>query len=205
MRPIYLVLLIAASCMQQHAGGADVSNLDCASCHMDLYNAQPDHPGQKPTTCADCHNTASWGAAHPEAAFPIASGAHANIACADCHDSTLGGPAKGANTNCLTCHAQGVCDPEHVGVGGYGYDTSKPHFCLTCHPDGKAASHPESPFPIKRGNHAGIACNQCHKSTLGSSYKTNFDCWSCHTDQHRNPSHDPQACFGCHPSGSAGG
>jgi hypothetical protein len=205
MRSLAITALLLTACMQQH-NGADVANLECASCHMDLYNAQPDHPGQKPTTCADCHNTASWGAAHPEAAFPIATGAHAGITCNDCHEAALGSPAKGANTDCLRCHPQSQADPQHVGTPGYAYDSNTKNFCLTCHPDGKASGHPEAKFPITRGNHAGIACNDCHKSSLGTSYASNYDCWSCHTGQHRNSTHDPQLCAssGCHPSGSAG-
>lgn len=204
MRSIALVFLIAAACMQQHGGGAAEGNLACASCHMDLYNAQPDHPGQKSTDCAQCHNTASWQAAHPETAFPIKTGAHTGIACAKCHDASLGSPSKGANTDCVQCHPQSQADPEHDPSSGYAWDGAKKNFCLTCHPDGKASGHPESPFAIKTGAHAGIACADCHKTSLGSSYKSNFDCWTCHTDQHQNPTHDPKLCFQCHPSGRAG-
>jgi Class III cytochrome C family len=208
MRAIAIASLVLAACLQQHATGSDVGDLACASCHMDLYNAQPDHVGgQKPTTCGDCHNTGSWGAAHPEAKFPIKSGAHTGIACSDCHDSSMGSPTAGANTNCIRCHTQTQSDPSHAGVGGYTFDSSKPHFCLTCHPDGKAASHPESPFPIKSGNHVGIACNSCHQASLGSSYQTNFDCYAngaCHSVNHNGTSSSPRACFQCHPSGSAG-
>jgi hypothetical protein len=92
-------------------------------------------------------------------------------------------------------------------VSGYAYDSSMPHFCLTCHPDGKASGHPESPFPIKSGNHVGIACDQCHKASLGSSYASNFDCYgggACHSVNHNGTSSSPGACFQCHPTGTAG-
>jgi formate-dependent nitrite reductase cytochrome c552 subunit len=208
--PLILVLALAlAACFQpQHATGADVSALECATCHIDLYNANPTHPGQKPTTCADCHNTTNWNAAgHPEAAFPIASGPHTNIACATCHDASLGSPVKGANTNCIQCHKQPDMDPKHVGVGGYAYSNTKKNFCLTCHPTGSGASHPENPFPIKNSNHSGIACATCHNPARGSVASQNIDCYgsgACHSDSHNYTPATPARCFSCHPSGFAG-
>jgi Cytochrome c7 and related cytochrome c len=198
----------AAGCLQQHDAGVDVGNLACASCHMADYNAAAGHPGVKPTTCADCHGTKDWNAGHPEAAFPIAKGGHQGIACGDCHDATIqASPSKGANTNCVRCHTQGQCDPVHPGVGGYAYDATAPHFCLTCHPDGTAAGHPESPFPIKSGNHRGVACATCHNPARGGVPSQNIDCYgggACHRTSHHYTPSDPPACFRCHPNGAAG-
>ena len=96
---IVLALALGACFQPQHATGSEVASLECATCHIDLYNASPSHAG-RPTTCGDCHTTADWGASsHPENAFPIAAGAHGGIACATCHVASRGSPIKGANTD----------------------------------------------------------------------------------------------------------
>lgn len=208
LTPLALALVLGACFQQQHASGTDVSGLECATCHIDLYNASPTHAG-RPTTCADCHNTTDWGASgHPENAFPIASGAHKGIDCATCHVASRGSPSKGANTDCVQCHPQSKADPDHSGVSGYQYDGNTKNFCLTCHPDGTAKSHPESPFPIKSGNHVGIACATCHNPARGSVPSQNIDCYgggACHSGTHHYTPATPSRCAssGCHPSGFA--
>ncbi len=206
MRSIALTALVLAACMQQQHNGTDISNLQCVSCHLaDFQKANAADSTHTNQDCAQCHDTSSWNAGHPEAKFPISTGAHVNIACKTCH-SEPGAFVGGANTNCIQCHPQTQTDPEHVGTSGYAYSNTTKNFCLTCHPDGKAAGHPEAKFPITSGNHSGIACADCHKTQYGTSYASNYDCWSCHTNQHNNPNQDPQLCAssGCHPSGSAG-
>lgn len=207
---ILLSMLGLVGCFQpQHATGSEVSNLECVTCHLDDYNGNPTHPGQKPTTCADCHTTANWDSAggHPESAFAIKSGAHQNIECQTCHVASLGSPVKGANTDCIQCHARGDVDPHHTGVSGYAYSTTQRNFCLTCHPDGTARSHPESPFAIQSGNHRGIACATCHNPARGSVPSQNIDCYgggACHGGSHYYTPATPARCFSCHPSGIAG-
>ena len=126
-------------------------NKDCYSCHSTAYETvqTPIHLDLFPTTCADCHSTTAWLPAqnnHPEAAFPITTGSHANagIRCTDCHNSSLGLDTGGLNTDCVDCHLgahNGAAnDTIHAGISGYpgfsaGVATS-PHFCLSCHPSG---------------------------------------------------------------------
>lgn len=137
--PAFVLALALTACFQsQHAATEAITSADCATCHIELYNANPTHPGQKPITCADCHTTDDWGnAGHPEPAFPIAAGAHGGIRCTTCHIASLGSPVKGANTDCVQCHTQADMDPHHTQAPGYAYDSAHRNFCLTCHPSGR--------------------------------------------------------------------
>lgn len=72
--------------------------------------------------------------------------------------------------------------------------------------------HPESKFPISRGNHADIACADCH-SLPGKNSKANVDCVQCHKRSrydriHARVSEYPLAavpanfCVVCHTKGT---
>jgi hypothetical protein len=122
-------------------GGA---NTMCTSCHPQAV-MDPFHGGV-PTYawdannahfCLTCHPNGT-APHHPESQFPIASGAHAGIACGDCHDKTLGVSTGGMNTNCIRCHTANRTNGDHSGVRNYTFDATMPHFCLTCHPRGRA-------------------------------------------------------------------
>jgi hypothetical protein len=111
----------------------------CVDCHRKDYDGSP-YPGHSsfPTSCTDCHSTTAWkpaSAAHPEARFPIASGAHQGIACASCHK--LAGLASRDNTDCVQCHSRAKYDPKHGDVGGYPSGAAPANFCLQCHSDGR--------------------------------------------------------------------
>lgn len=119
----------------------------CVQCHAAAYeNVQtPVHKGVYPQTCGDCHGRASWTAAggHPEANFPIKTGAHASpaIQCSDCHISSLGAATGGQNTDCIHCHVGAhtitTVDATHAGIAGYTKaNPATPHSCLGCHPKG---------------------------------------------------------------------
>jgi Class III cytochrome C family len=215
IRPLTIVLLVlgAAACFRGHPStDTAVESEQCVTCHLPDYEGttQPVHQGNYPQTCANCHTTSAWQPAldgnHPDGAFPISHGPHTGIECMSCHDPDLGPSAGGANTNCIQCHTQGETDPDHGGVSGYHFDASQPHFCLSCHPDGLGgAGHPENKFPITSGPHRGIACDQCHKASLGTpSSIDNTDCVTCHTGAHHRDPSKPHDCLRCHPNGYAG-
>jgi hypothetical protein len=207
----------------------------CFSCHEADYQGttSPAHDGHYPTTCGDCHDTASWRPAksgtHPEEDFPIAAGNHAGIGCSDCHDADRGSPVGGANTDCVGCHTgahvREQMDALHGDRGVASYDPgpdAAPNFCLSCHPSGQAprASHPEEEFPITTGNHAGLACTSCHDASRGSPQGgANTSCIDCHLGAHPRSTTDvthegrpgyptgsapPSFCLQCHPRGTAG-
>lgn len=122
-------------------------SIECAACHMRDYEqtSAPVHSGMFPTTCGDCHLTTAWQpaleGAHPNAAFPITSGAHERFSCFDCHDPDRGSSIGGANTDCVGCHtgehSRSRSDDQHNEVSGYQFDPNRPNFCLECHPDGR--------------------------------------------------------------------
>jgi hypothetical protein len=122
----------------------------CYSCHTAAYMQvqTPKHVGVYPTTCEVCHSTTAWFPAaggHPEAKFPILTGAHHNaaIGCTDCHIPSLGSDVLGQNTDCVHCHIGAhqtpAIDGAHTTVKNYvPSSASMPHNCLTagCHPMG---------------------------------------------------------------------
>jgi hypothetical protein len=123
-------------------------SMACVGCHFTAYEAvqTPLHVGVLPTTCGDCHGTSAWVPTidqHPEAKFPIRTGAHANkaIGCNDCHIPSLGSDIGGRNTDCVHCHIGAhdapAIDATHAGVANYpGSMPTSPPTCLGCHPSG---------------------------------------------------------------------
>ncbi len=218
------VIALLAACSQHPPDAVEVRSDQCVVCHREDYlGADPVHPGTFPETCADCHTSDGWRPAlegnHPELRFPIASGAHADAGCTECHDLGAGPSAGGANTVCIDCHVRGSVDPAHTGIDGYAWNASAPHFCLTCHPDGQAANHPDSQFPIGSGPHEGLTCASCHDRSRGPDRDgENTDCIGCHlgvhsqgrmADKHQEvggyqwlPA-QPNFCLRCHPRGFA--
>ena len=223
-----LVLCLAASCHEHPASQVEVTGEDCVACHeSDYQRAEPPHPGVFPRTCASCHRTASWTPAlagpHPDRAFPLRPGTHGGIDCFDCHDPDRGPSTDGANTDCVGCHtgehARGAMADVHRGIAEYVFDAARPNFCLSCHPAGEAAGHPDDRFPISSGAHEGFACADCHDRAAGPDQGgDNTDCIGCHTGAHSRARMDdthheeggyrwqpdvPNFCLDCHPRGRA--
>lgn len=243
-----------AACMQSHSGQQELHSDECYTCHVPDYEATlaPNMNGHAssgfPTTCANCHVTNGWQPAlglHPRVVVPaqdfgIESGPHANVKCLVCHD--LGSPlpaTDGANTNCVQCHPDSSSQrSSHVGATGtqaggavvayadiaYG----APNFCLTCHPNGLAAKHPDNRFP--RSGHHDTPCGHCHDRATPAPNNTdaggkNVNCMfsGCHNRSQMDSRHarepgssrynasrnKPQwtmnnFCLDCHPNGRGG-
>ena len=144
MKSRVLALVFLAACSRSHPMEAQAvaSGQACATCHLDQFNGAANHAGTAPSPCENCHTTSSWDAVlHPEAVFPISSGAHRGIACADCHDDTLGTDFGGMNVNCTGCHSgthsMARAAQEHGGVRNYVWSDTDKKFCLKCHPSGR--------------------------------------------------------------------
>jgi hypothetical protein len=134
--------LLLAACQNLHATSSDpeVVERDCFTCHAADYEAAPNHPGVKPTTCADCHTTETWAGVHPEHIFAITTGPHAGATCESCHKTELGANSGGENTDCINCHAHNSradLEDEHDDEDDFVWDESNPNSCLSCHPDGR--------------------------------------------------------------------
>jgi hypothetical protein len=147
-RHAILALALLTACTQPHDPGAvEVRSDDCYTCHVAEYEAttMPPHPGNKPTTCGDCHGTTAWTPAldgdHPEDAFPINGGPHGDITCLDCHDPDLGPSIGGMDVSCIGCHTgehdRTEMDDKHDEEPRYMWDESRPAFCRDCHPRGR--------------------------------------------------------------------
>jgi hypothetical protein len=141
----------SASCAGCHTGSPPRyagTPKDCASCHQADFQSST-YPGHSSfgTNCVNCHSTTAWSpalsGAHPEAKFPLTTGAHANpgIQCTDCHDPTRGPSAGGQNTDCIHCHLgahnRPSIDGEHTGVPNYPSASTSVNFCRDCHPAGR--------------------------------------------------------------------
>jgi len=188
-------------CTQCHTTPGVFTGLvtDCASCHLDDYQAtlNPNHAAAGfSTDCRICHTTAGWGGgnfAHP-ASFPLAQ-AHANRACSECH--TVPGTFAGLTTDCASCHLaeyQATTNPNHASAGF-------PTACASCHTPTVWGSgtftHPSS-FPLTNA-HSGHACSVCH-TTPGSFAGLTPTCLNCHQSdfQRGHNSQGNSSCQQCH-------
>jgi hypothetical protein len=186
---------------------------DCIACHQSQFDAQ--HGTGFRTDCATCHTTDTWlGAAFDHltasGSFDLV-GAHVAAPCASCHVIPGYAPiyAPTSQNDCIACH-QSTYDATHVGSG-------VPTTCLTCHTIdtwlGAVFEHDREHFPIYSGKHSGKWNNDCTKCHVVPSDFTVFTCFNCHkhdqvkTDEkHRGESgyvYDSNACYSCHPRGSA--
>ncbi len=225
-----LMLLGLTACLQNHHSGAvAITGAACSDCHMPDYNRANgivQNHSQNELQCDNCHSETAWKPTieHPNERFPIVTvttpAPHKDIECAACHKPEFGRNRAGANTDCINaaCHPQADIDPDHNGRSGYAWNGSKHNFCLTCHPDGTAASassHPETKFPIQRGAHQGVACANCHLAADGpNTAGMNVSCVEsgCHPRatvdrQHQGENgysfnvNNKHFCRDCHPSG----
>jgi hypothetical protein len=192
--------------------------IECIDCHqMDyLLTAQPDHVAAGfSTDCQECHRMEafSWGSGNfLHDFFPLTQG-HAIGLCSTCHTSE---DYTNISADCISCHQsdfQTTNNPNHQTTG---FSTN----CTECHttaPGWKPAdfaTHDAQFFPIYSGEHQGEwnSCTECHADP--ANYQL-FSCTICHEhnqadmdDEHDEiPGYfyESQACYECHPVGSAEG
>jgi DnaJ-class molecular chaperone len=135
--------------------------------------------------------------------FPLV-GLHATQPCTACHRN---GVYRGTPRDCFSCHQANynqTTNPNHVAAGF-------PTTCDSCHKATDAAwtqgTFAHTAFPITGRHNA--TCSTCH--TNPTNYRV-FTCLTCHdratTDSHHQGRsgylYDSQACYTCHPRGSAG-
>lgn len=158
----------------------------CDACHL------PDdvHRGTFKNKCESCHNSKGWKPStydhQKESKFTL-EGKHRAVKCESCHIRPVG--EKKLGTQCLNCHKG---DDVHKGQQG--------DRCDRCHSlQGWTVEvffdHDLSPFPLM-GQHAVLACAQCHVS---AAYKdTKKDCIGCHRAQDDHEGRLGQRCESCH-------
>jgi hypothetical protein len=207
-----------ASCKGCHpATFKEVKGRTCIQCHRDP------HGGRSVQRCERCHDARSWRATfdadvHRRTNFPL-QGRHALIPCEECHGDRRDRAFARPTVECYACHesqfrATALGSLDHVGAG-------LPHDCRPCHTWWRfsPAFFPqhEACFPIASGRHSGFRCLQCHVPNIPVPFPTacntgNAHCWGCHASvcaRHEQVSGfnctNDQACYRCHPTGTAGG
>jgi hypothetical protein len=204
---------VGLDCRSCHANGYAGTPTACYACHKTDYDntTDPNHGSAGfPTDCTLCHNTTSFQDAtfdHSTTAFPL-TGSHVGVACASCHSAGY----TNTPTACFACHAtdyNNTNDPNHAAAG---FSTD----CTPCHnttsfQGAKFTQHDPLYFPIYSGRHNNTwnSCADCH--TVATNFAS-FSCFLCHaqgtTDSHHQGvngySYDSNACYSCHPRGSAG-
>jgi hypothetical protein len=179
--------------------------MDCASCHLDEYQAttDPDHTALGfDRDCTACHATRTWTRIdsdnfdHGTTGF-ILSGAHRGLDCQQCHADDR---FAGTTADCLSCHQeqfQIAIQPDHV-AGGF------PTQCQQCHTSQSWSpanfDHDITSFPLV-GSHGNVECQQCH--TGGQFSAVPSDCNSCHQSDYQAAaghvsSGFPLTCEQCH-------
>ena len=203
------------NCGDCHTSGSFADAVpECMSCHSANYNEtiNPNHPALALSNdCASCHTTdPDWVPArfdnHND--YYQLNGAHASISnnCADCHN----GDYINTPNTCIACHQtdyDNTNDPAHASAQ---FSTE----CLDCHNENawepSTFDHDGQYFPIYSGEHNGEwdVCLDCH--TVPDNFSL-FSCTNCHTNPETDEEHngisgyqyESNACFSCHPTGSA--
>ena len=176
---------------------------NCASCHKDV------HGNALGNRCETCHDQKDWGFAsrfdHATARYPL-TGLHANVDCAACHKPPRTGAVlnkKGepiplfrpiAFAQCSDCHQ----DP-HTGRLGTR--------CNECHTTRgfkvigrEQFNHDRTRFPL-RGQHASVACADCHDPKSPRQWSPAFaTCSGCHADAHAGQATWPAARWTAMPA-----
>jgi hypothetical protein len=201
------------ACERCHVGGRFAGTpRDCVACHRQDYDGarNPSHSGF-PTTCETCHGTGGWRPAtfdHNRTSFPL-TGAHRGAPCTRCHSAGY----AGTPSDCYACHASnydGTSNPNHRAA-------NFPTQCAGCHSTTAwrpaSFNHDAQFFPIYSGRHRGAwsNCQDCHVNPGNFGV---FECITCHAHSNQgelaNRHHEvggyvyqSQACYRCHPRGSA--
>lgn len=203
---------MAAACLDCHkndvyAGTPQV----CVSCHLADYDKtqNPNHRlAGYSSDCVSCHGSSaqSWNnaAVNHDQYWPLL-GAHKTLLCDQCHATGYNLPR-----DCFGCHKKdydSTTQPNHTLAG---YATACQNCHLSSHTSWNQAVFNHK-FPITSGNHAGLACTECHRT---GNYLV-FSCIDCHAhvksemdDQHDDVGgyvYNSQACYACHPGGRAVG
>lgn len=161
----------------------------CVSCHA----VQDKHAGRYGQKCETCHASTKWATIsfnHDKATkFPL-RGKHATTKCDTCHTGDL--YRDKLATNCASCHKK---DDPHKGQLGAR--------CEQCHKETGwrqkvAFDHDVTRFPLI-GLHAGVACEECHRTPRFKDAQ--MACNSCHKDT-KHEGRLGTKCAQCHTPNS---
>lgn len=194
--------VMADRCIDCH-GAIAVQMRDIASMHGTLLHDNPQ------LGCRHCHPehrgpdaklTELGDAEFPHEVVGFSLNGHQLTAardpfvCSDCHADDI---STFELQTCDTCHRQmdvGFMTAHTLSFGGA---------CLDCHDGvdrfGAHFDHNDFPFQIK-GQHVGLACDQCHFEARGLSDfpVTLQDCYSCHQKDEPHEGRLGFSCADCH-------
>jgi hypothetical protein len=193
---------MADACLDCHAGVAEEiaagdglhgrlegmrTSPACTECH-------PEHNG--PQGALTAVDEASFRSAHDMTGFSLRSHrktvSGGSFTCADCHPK---GFVKFDQKLCADCHAgiDAAFMREHEAA--FGKD------CLPCHDGTGAVAVDHDKFDFKlTGEHAGVACDACHKDAKSlQDYKdAPTDCYACHAEDDEHDGAYGRQCGDCH-------
>ncbi|PKP27262.1 MAG: hypothetical protein CVU06_02775 [Bacteroidetes bacterium HGW-Bacteroidetes-22] len=207
------------NCTDCHTNPSSYAQFSCIDCHehnqSDMNNKHRDVNGYQynSVACFACHPTGSGEGTfnHATSGFPL-TGAHITTNCLDCHTNGF----QNTPTLCIDCHEANynqTINPNHLSLN-FSRECAD---CHTTNPDWKPAQyteHDSKSFPIYSGKHNGewSICTDCHTNPANYGQFTCIDCHD-HNQPDMNDKHsgvtgyqyNSQACFACHPTGSAEG
>ncbi len=159
---------------------------DCNACHT----KDDVHKGLLGPVCKDCHAETAWTKVrfqHDRDAGFALRGKHAAATCAACHKQPT--HVKAPPSSCIGCHRDDDPHKRQLGDG-----------CGQCH--GETAwnadvrfDHGQTDFPLL-GKHAGVKCEECHKSAAFLDAKPG--CVSCHAKEDVHGGRLGPNCSTCH-------
>jgi hypothetical protein len=190
-----------AECLRCHNDRGPVAQFaarGCIGCHSDV------HRGKLGTSCASCHDAASWGvkaevARHNRTRFPLV-GAHAAVECSRCHPGSEVGNFDRASIQCVDCHGADLARATNPDHAAQGWVTD----CQRCHipTSWGGAGFNHFAFPLT-GQHATLACDQCHAGGVFDQAPT--QCVGCHDTEYQTTTQPPHmaagfptTCDSCH-------
>lgn len=151
----------------------EMTTLECAKCHIQVFNDIRDIGGLHKQQCRDCHeiyHTFTPGIAW-EDRVP---------ACSNCHDNPHGEEVVA----CLDCHQNA-----HAPIQSLVVAEKLVELCGTCHQD------QVQELQQNVSAHSEQACADCH---LGEQHGQRPLCTICHEEPHTEFI-DNTSCSGCHP------
>ena len=181
------------TCADCHQDDISIFATDsCDACHrqMDPVFAQA-HVLSFGTACLDCHDGVDvFGErfSHNVSQFKL-TGEHQEAACVQCHiDARQLADFTTTPQDCYACHRT---DDAHEAR--FGTDCSACHTVAGWIP--ATFDHNLSTFKLE-GEHAGVACEDCHQ---GGVYQgTPTDCYACHQQDDEHNGQFGTNCAACH-------
>lgn len=178
----------STACADCHVSGKlfrDTS-AQCSSCHE---NDDP-HQGNLGDNCASCHAESGWSEISfdhdTETDYPL-TGAHVQTPCSSCH---VNESYEDTATDCYACHK---LDDVHNGTRGVE--------CDSCHStknwDADKFDHLQETGFALEGNHAELACANCHLADMKIENPP-ITCNGCHSTNDPHLGRNGDDCAGCH-------